>query len=155
MWSKTMVYSTTSTPDGQTEISIGDDALVVDIDYTELDKDNLVDRYTQLQSFSSQIRSFQILKQKLTFVCFIILPLLVIVASPALLSTVGITASGGLGEQLIWYSSVVASASALLIACSLALIRGYYRYKVFVKLNEEIAAAEKELRRRDIDPNTV
>lgn len=155
MWSKTMVYSKTSTPDGRTEIAIGDERLIVDVDYTTLDEDDLMERYSRLQSFASRARSFQILKHKLVFACFIFLPLIALVAVPSIVSALGYTGSGeSLFEQVIWYASLAVSAAGFLSACALSVIRSYYRYTVLSKLNKEISAAEKELRRRGIDPNT-
>lgn len=151
MWSKTMVYSTTSTPEGHTELSIGDDSITVDVDPTTLDEPELEGRYQDLQSFSQNARSFQVLKHKLVFALFIFLPLVAVMMLPSIINMIGITGSGGLFDQVLWYVSLTVSAGAFFSACTLAVARSYYRYRVMSKLESEISTVEDEMRRRGMD----
>lgn len=147
-----MVYSKTPASDGRTELSIGEDRIIVGVDHEALDNSALQERYTRLQDFKSNVRSFQLLKHKLLFALFIFLPLLSLVMAPSLLAEAGITgSSSSLLAQTIWTLSLVISASAFLIACCLAIVRSYYRHCVFSELEAEFTALEDELRQRGLD----
>ncbi len=147
-----MVYSTTSTPDGRTRVSIGDETITVDVDHSSLEDEALQERYDQLDEFRNNARSFQLLKHKLTFGVFIFVPLLAFATVPSMLSSAGITGSSeGLFAQAIWWGALVLSGLSLLAACALIITRSYYRYNVLSKLESEIADAEEELRQRNFE----